>query len=255
MDEFVGQSRVASAASSTTSLDAFVREPTAPIARVDSGEAGADAGALQRLVSDADGWFALTRNASLIAVMVDTSAKLVYCNDFLLRLAGWARPEIIGRDWFTVFLPPPHDTMRRVFEGVLASRAEYRHYENDILTREGELRLIRWHNSVLRDETGRVIGNAAVGEVVTTPPYRERRAAASLAFARQRDPEEILTIVQEFLGSPHANTPAFVKLIAEHCAQLAEEAADSAEGQAIAEYIRKSFRTEGWSSATGDQEQ
>jgi PAS domain S-box-containing protein len=253
MDEFVGQRRAASAASSAVAADASVRGEPGPFVSVDFG--GTATSALQRLANDAEAWFALTRSASLVAVMVDTQAKLVYCNDFLLRLTGWTRPEIIGADWFALFLPPPHGEMRHVFKGVLASRAEYRHYENDILTRTGELRLIRWHNSVLKDETGQVIGSAAVGEVVTTPPYRERRAAASLAFARQRGPEEILTIVEEFLDSPQANTPAFVKLIAEHCAQLAEEAADSTEGQAIAEYIRKSFRIAGWSSTTGDTEQ
>src|SRR6185436_5769268 len=42
-----------------------------------------------------------------------------------------------------------------------------RHHENEILTRSGERRLIRWNNSLLRSSAGDVVGTASIGEDIT----------------------------------------------------------------------------------------
>jgi diguanylate cyclase (GGDEF)-like protein len=47
------------------------------------------------------------------------------------------------------------------------------HHENDILTRSGERRLIRWNNSVLRSSSGAVMGVASIGEDVTVQKRAE----------------------------------------------------------------------------------
>ena len=36
-------------------------------------------------------------NIELVAIMVDRDARLTYCNDYLLRLTGWQREEVLGR--------------------------------------------------------------------------------------------------------------------------------------------------------------
>lgn len=46
-------------------------------------------------------------NIHLISVGLDTEGTISFCNDFLLQLTGWSREEVLGRDWFEVFLPPP----------------------------------------------------------------------------------------------------------------------------------------------------
>jgi signal transduction histidine kinase len=40
-------------------------------------------------------------------------------------------------------------------------------FENEILTRQGELRLIRWNNTLLRDGQGAILGAASIGEDIT----------------------------------------------------------------------------------------
>jgi PAS domain S-box-containing protein len=49
------------------------------------------------------------------------------------------------------------------------------HYENPILTRDGRLRKIRWTNAVLRDNEGKVVGSASIGEDVTDVHDLEER--------------------------------------------------------------------------------
>jgi diguanylate cyclase (GGDEF)-like protein/PAS domain S-box-containing protein len=117
-------------------------------------------------------------NAELLSVMLDSNACITYCNDYLLRLTGWRREDVIGGNWFELFIPPPEaNDMKGVFATLTGDEPEARHHENHILTRAGEPRLIRWNNSVLRSGAGDVIGTASIGEDITERKEAEGRIA------------------------------------------------------------------------------
>jgi diguanylate cyclase (GGDEF)-like protein/PAS domain S-box-containing protein len=109
----------------------------------------------------------LLGNIEMASMMLDKNACITYCNDYLLRLTGWPREQVIGRNWFELFTPPEAGEMRNKFAALLANAPEALHHENEILTRSGERRLIRWNNSVLRSGAGDVIGTASIGEDIT----------------------------------------------------------------------------------------
>lgn len=110
----------------------------------------------------------MLRNLQLIAMMLDRDARITYCNDYLLQLTGWRREELLGRDWFEVFVPSELDTdLKGVFSELLAEAPGSGHHENEILTRSGTKRLVRWNNSVLRSSAGDVVGTACIGEDIT----------------------------------------------------------------------------------------
>lgn len=110
----------------------------------------------------------MLHNLELVAGMLDCDANITYCNDYLLRLTGWQREEIIGRNWFDIFAPAElANEMRSVYTTLLANKPSAWHYENEILTRSGSRKFIRWNNSVLRSSSGEVIGTASVGEDIT----------------------------------------------------------------------------------------
>jgi PAS domain S-box-containing protein len=106
-------------------------------------------------------------NLDLVSLMLDRDARITHCNDYFLRLTGWAREEVLGRDWFELFVPPELRDTRGVFAALLADVPEAWHHENEILTRAGGRRRIRWNNSVLRSASGDVVGVASIGEDVT----------------------------------------------------------------------------------------
>ncbi len=115
----------------------------------------------------------LLGNVELVSMMLDREARITYCNDYLLRLTGWQREEVIGKNWWELFVPPELSNLEgHFFSALLANQPEALHHENEIVTRAGEHRLIRWSNSVLRSVTGEVIGTASIGEDIT-----ERRRA------------------------------------------------------------------------------
>jgi len=105
-------------------------------------------------------------NVELASVMVDRDARITYCNDYLLRLTGYRREEVVGQDWFERFIREP-SIPKANFAALLANKPEALHRESEIFTRSDERRLIRWNNSVLRSADGEVIGTASIGEDIT----------------------------------------------------------------------------------------
>ena len=122
-------------------------------------------------------------NVELLAIMLDGEARITYCNDFLLRLSGWELDEVVGRQAFELLIPRDgRQVIAATFSALLAGDAAARHSENELLTRSGERRLVRWNNSLLRSASGEVIGAASIGEDIT----ERKRAAVDLRASESR---------------------------------------------------------------------
>jgi diguanylate cyclase (GGDEF)-like protein/PAS domain S-box-containing protein len=106
-------------------------------------------------------------NVQLASLMLDSAGLITYCNDYFLGITGWQRDEVMGRDWFGLFLPPEQQHLRDSFSRSLSDPPASWHREGEILTRVGARRLIRWNISVLRSSTGAAIGTASIGEDIT----------------------------------------------------------------------------------------
>jgi PAS domain S-box-containing protein len=123
----------------------------------------------------------MLQNVQLVALMLDERGRLTFCNDFLLELTGWQREEITGADWFETFLPPDvRKQSKPFFFNALQQGDIQEHVENEIVTRSGERRLIRWSNTVMRDPQGRAIGTTSIGEDIT----ERKRAREALENAQ-----------------------------------------------------------------------
>jgi diguanylate cyclase (GGDEF)-like protein/PAS domain S-box-containing protein len=142
-------------------------------------------------------------NVEMASLMLDREARVTYCNDYLLRLSGWQREEVLGKSWFELFVPPPVDSMKKVFADLLENLPAAWHNENEILLRSGGRRLIRWNNSVLRSAAGEVIGVASLGEDITEQKEADRKikvlnrvyamlSGINTLIVRVRDRDELL---------------------------------------------------------------
>ncbi|MFH7325159.1 PAS domain S-box protein [Desulfurivibrio sp. C05AmB] len=157
----------------------------------------------------------LLGNVEMVSIMLDREARITYCNDYLLRLTGWQPGEVIGKNWFKLFVSPElADLEAPFFEALLADSPEAWHHENEILTRAGARRVIHWNNSVLRSADGEVIGTASIGEDITERKKMEtelqqlnkeleNRIAARTAALEQarREAEEANRAKSQFLAT------------------------------------------------------
>jgi two-component system, cell cycle sensor histidine kinase and response regulator CckA len=180
-------------------------------------------------------------NLELVSLMLDRDARITYCNDYLLRLTGWQRAEVIGRDWFELFVPPELvGELQGVHSALLADQPAAWHHEHEIVTRSGARRFIRWNNSVLRSASGDVIGTASVGEDITERERLEAQLLQSqkletvgkLAGGIAHEFNSILTAIigqSELLlgdlppGSPLAKNATEIRQAAERAATLTRQ--------------------------------
>jgi PAS domain S-box-containing protein len=117
----------------------------------------------------------ILQTVEAMIVALDREGRITLANRKGCELLGYREEELIGQDWITTCLPGDIDVdqIRAILRKSLAedlSGAEY--FENPVRTRSGMKRLIAWHNSVLRDSDGKVIGMLGTGEDIT-----ESRAA------------------------------------------------------------------------------
>ena len=113
----------------------------------------------------------------LAAVMFNSAAEITFCNDFLLELTGWQLEEVLGQNVFEIFLrSEPGDSQVRLAKLLANPRTKWLQ-DDEIFTRSGERRFMRWNCLRLRSEAGNVIGIASVGEDITDRRQVEARIA------------------------------------------------------------------------------
>ncbi len=123
----------------------------------------------------------MLQNVELIAVTLDKGGTVTFCNDYLLKLTGCPREEVIGSNWFTQFIPHSPE-LKELFLEHVEEGSFPPHYENSIRTRSGELRDIVWNNTMLRGSGGNIIGTASIGQDVT----ERAQATEALRTSEQR---------------------------------------------------------------------
>ena len=116
-------------------------------------------------------------SARLIAVWLDADGNVAFCNDALLELTGYGRDSLLGRNWFdTVVADDQREALKsRFLQNVRTGDIVIR-FENEVITRKRECRLVAWTNTILRDPDGQPIGTSSLGEDVTD----RRRAETAL---------------------------------------------------------------------------
>ncbi|VVB88479.1 Methyl sulfide methyltransferase-associated sensor [uncultured archaeon] len=107
--------------------------------------------------------------AGAMVVVIDADQKVSLVNKKSCEILGYKEQEIIGKNWFSTFIPERvKDDVKAIFEKLMAGKIEpVEFFENPVLTRNGEERMIEWHNTVLRNDAGSITGTLSSGEDIT----------------------------------------------------------------------------------------
>lgn len=115
--------------------------------------------------------------AGVMFVALNTQGEIVLVNRKGQNILGYANEtELLGRNWFETCLPEHlKDGVWAVFAKLMAGELEpVEHYENPVLTKNGEERLIAFHNSLLYSAVGTITGVLFSGEDITERTRAEK---------------------------------------------------------------------------------
>ena len=122
-----------------------------------------------------------------IIVELDMNACIKLINRKGCEVLGYEEQDLLGKNWIETFLPSAKkEEVKKVFNEIIngnASIVEY--HENPIIIRDGTERVIAWHNNVMRDNYGKIVGTLGAGEDITERKRAEKQTLDLLIQNRE----------------------------------------------------------------------
>lgn len=119
--------------------------------------------------------------ADVMLVTIDKRQKVVAINKKGCELLGYSEEEIVGKNWFNHFIPVrDRENTKKVFNKIITGDVKnVIRFENPILTKNGQEKIISWHNRLIKDERGGFSLSLSSGEDITERKKSEESLIAS----------------------------------------------------------------------------
>ncbi|HET6719628.1 MAG TPA: EAL domain-containing protein, partial [Rhodocyclaceae bacterium] len=177
-----------------------------------------------------------------IIIVLDPAGRIMLANRRANEVLGYADGELEGQHWFTTAVPADQRAVvQDGFDRAMAKQIKLADtYEHQVLTRDGQRRLIAWNNRTLKDAAGNISALVGAGEDIT-----ERRAADDeiRLFARvfEGSAEGVLICNRE--GLIERTNRAFTDITGYSAAEaLGQNPRLLASGRQTKEYFRQMWR-------------
>lgn len=113
-------------------------------------------------------------SGNIISLLLNIDGSIKYCNNYLLQITGYTMDEVIGKNWFKIFIPNNlADEISQNFSDSINSNKVVENYENFILTKNNERLYLSWYNTLLYSNSNEIIGVACIGVNITKYEYRK----------------------------------------------------------------------------------
>lgn len=107
--------------------------------------------------------------AGVMLVALNSKGEIILLNQKGCEILGYTEEEVILKDWFSVMVPHDYqEATRNAFALLMQGKGEaVTSFENTVVTKTGDIRLIYWQNEVLKDKDGNIMGTLSSGEDIT----------------------------------------------------------------------------------------
>lgn len=107
--------------------------------------------------------------AGSIIVALDNNGKITLLNKEGYKTVGYKEGSLIGKNWIKLFIPKEKISLiTKVHKANVSKKSQFvKEFENDIINKKGEIRTIHWHNSLIKNDNGKIIGTLSSGIDIT----------------------------------------------------------------------------------------
>jgi len=117
----------------------------------------------------------LMDTANTLIVILDRKATITAFNRYAEQLTGYTKNEVIGKNWFEVFIPErDRNSINEVFHKAIRKMPEVSQFENCIVLKNGEERLISWRNNTVHSNAADKDSILSIGIDVTGQKQTEQ---------------------------------------------------------------------------------
>jgi PAS domain S-box-containing protein len=142
-------------------------------------------------------WRLFIQDVKVIVVELNTMGHIRYVNPYFLELTGFKMDEVLGKDWFELVLPPNYSyDVQSAFIEILANDF-HPHYQNPIVTKYEQEKMISWYNVRTRDMKGKISGSISIGVDITGSLNENQALEKSLQEAR-----EVISRLEQKISNP-----------------------------------------------------
>ena len=86
----------------------------------------------------------------VFAVSLDAGAIIIDFNETASKISGYHRNEIIGKNWFEIFIPESNIIeMLEVFGDLFKGKDSHWQYTNTITCKDGSIKKLNWINNII----------------------------------------------------------------------------------------------------------
>jgi two-component system sensor kinase FixL len=144
--------------------------------------------------------------ADVMLLVLDETGRITLINRKGSQILGYEQQELLGRKWFETCLPvSAQEKTHEVFGQLMAGEIKPAEYvEGPVRTRSGTERVVAWHNAILKDDAGRIVGTLSSGEDITERKLAEQRRSELLDRLAQINQElrDFAYIISHDLKAP-----------------------------------------------------
>ncbi|MFQ5780752.1 MAG: PAS domain S-box protein, partial [Nitrospiria bacterium] len=138
----------------------------------------------------------LVQTVGSVILYISPDHKIIEFNQEAERVYGRSREEVLGKDYFKLFLPEiVWDSVAADIRKVLAGEPT-RGFENPVLTADGNERILLWNVVRMLDDQGEPIGFIACGQDITDLKQAEKELQKAKDEMEQRVNERTAELLQ-----------------------------------------------------------
>jgi len=111
--------------------------------------------------------------AKFIFIILNNEGTLEYLNDEACKVFEYSKEEVIGKNWFDIFLPEC-DRAKLSYswkQSIDSGQELFNNYTNNLITKYDKKRIIEWNNSFEKDKNGFVKKIISVGRDITNSSH------------------------------------------------------------------------------------